>query len=89
VRHSGVGFGACVDSSFERLRRYPRQVKLPLFSLMRSRHCSVVAFVLASLLAWATPASAEWSELVKDDDITYYFDNETVMPVQGRQNTRR
>lgn len=48
---------------------------------MRSRHCSVVAFVLASLLAWATPASADWSELLKDDDITYYFDKETVMPV--------
>jgi hypothetical protein len=46
------------------------QVKLPLLFLMRSRHCSVVAFVLASLLAWAVPASADWSELVKDDDIT-------------------
>jgi hypothetical protein len=48
---------------------------------MRSRHVSVVAFVLASLLVWAAPASAEWSELVKDDDITYYFDKEAVMPV--------
>jgi hypothetical protein len=48
---------------------------------MCSRHFSVVAFVLASLLAWAAPASAQWSELVKDDDITYYFDKEAVMPV--------
>jgi hypothetical protein len=48
---------------------------------MPSRHFSVVAFVLASLLAWAAPASAEWSELLKDDDITYYFDKEAVVPV--------
>jgi hypothetical protein len=48
---------------------------------MRSRHFSVVAFVLTSLLAWAAPASAEWSELVKEDEATYYFDKEAVMPV--------
>lgn len=54
---------------------------LSLIPTMRSRHFSVVAFVLASLMAWATPASAEWSELVKDDEATYYFDKEAVMPV--------
>ena len=48
---------------------------------MPSRHFSVVAFVLASLLAWAAPASAQWSELAKDEDVTYYFDKATVMPV--------
>jgi hypothetical protein len=48
---------------------------------MRSRHFSVVAFVLASLLAWAAPASAEWSELIKEDEASYYFDKEAVMPV--------
>ena len=48
---------------------------------MRSRHFSVVAFVLTSLLAWTAPASAQWSELAKDEDVTYYFDKETVMPV--------
>ena len=51
------------------------------FATMRSRHFSVVAFVLTSLLAWATPACAEWSELVKEDEATYYFDKEAVMPV--------
>jgi hypothetical protein len=54
---------------------------LYLSSIMRSRHLSVVAFVLTSLLAWAAPASAEWSELVKEDEATYYFDKEAVMPV--------
>jgi len=54
---------------------------LSFISTMRSRHFSVVAFVLTSLLAWATPASAEWSELVKEDEATYYFDKEAVMPV--------
>ena len=48
---------------------------------MHSRHSFVVAFVLTSLLAWAAPASAEWSELVKEDEATYYFDKEAVMPV--------
>jgi hypothetical protein len=48
---------------------------------MRSRQLSVAAFVLASLLVWTAPASAEWSELVKDEDVTYYFDKEAVMPV--------
>lgn len=48
---------------------------------MRSRHFSVVAFVLASLMAWAGPAAAEWSELVKDEEVSYYFDKEAVMPV--------
>ena len=48
---------------------------------MRSHRFSVVAFVLTSLMAWATPASAEWSELVKEDDVAYYFDKEAVMPV--------
>ena len=52
-----------------------------LMFTMRSRHFSVVAFVLASLLAWAAPAAAEWSELVKEDEATYYFDKEAVMPV--------
>jgi len=47
---------------------------------MRSRRLPVVAFVLASLMAWAAPASAEWSELVKEDEATYYFDKEAVMP---------
>jgi hypothetical protein len=59
---------------------------------MRSRHFSVVAFVLTSLLAWAAPASAEWSELVKEDEATYYFDKEAVMHdrfTQGRQNAYR
>jgi hypothetical protein len=54
---------------------------LSLKSAMRSRRFSVVAFVLASLLAWAAPASAEWSELVKEEEATYYFDKEAVMPV--------
>ena len=81
MRQSGALFAAWLDSSFERPRRYPRQVKLPLLLAMRSRHFSVVAFVLTSLLAWAAPASAEWSELVKDEDVTYYFDKEAVMPV--------
>ena len=40
-----------------------------------------VVLVLASLMAWAMPARAEWSELVKEDDVTYYFDKEAVMPV--------
>jgi hypothetical protein len=48
---------------------------------MCSRRFSVVAFVLTSLLVWAAPASAEWSELVKEDEATYYFDKEAVMPV--------
>ncbi len=48
---------------------------------MRSHRFSVVAFVLTSLLAWAAPASAEWSELVKEEEATYYFDKEAVMPV--------
>ncbi len=48
---------------------------------MRSRHFSVAAFVLTSLLVWASPASAEWSELVKEDEAAYYFDKEAVMPV--------
>jgi hypothetical protein len=48
---------------------------------MRLHHFSVVAFVLASLMAWAAPASAEWSELVKEEEATYYFDKEAVMPV--------
>jgi hypothetical protein len=52
-----------------------------LMLTMRSRHLSVVAFVLTSLLAWAAPASAEWSELIKEEDVTYYFDKEAVMPV--------
>ncbi|MEY4726770.1 MAG: hypothetical protein RLZ36_1397, partial [Pseudomonadota bacterium] len=39
----------------------PKSV-LSLIFAMRSRRCSVVALVLTSLLAWATPASAEWSE---------------------------
>jgi len=54
---------------------------LSLIPTMRSRHFSVVAFVLTSLLAWAAPASAEWSELVKEEEATYYFDKEAVMPV--------
>jgi len=32
-------------------------------------------------MAWAGAACAEWSELVKDEDISYYFDKEAVMPV--------
>jgi len=48
---------------------------------MRSRRFSVVALVLASLLAWAGPAAAEWSELLKDEEVSYYFDKEAVMPV--------
>lgn len=40
-----------------------------------------VTFLLASCLAWALPAQAEWSELVKDEDVSYYFDKEAVMPV--------
>ena len=48
---------------------------------MRSHRFSVVAFVLTGLLAWAAPASAEWSELVKEEEATYYFDKEAVMPV--------
>lgn len=48
---------------------------------MRSRHLSVAAFVLVSLLAWAAPACAEWRELVKDEEATYYFDKEAVTPV--------
>jgi hypothetical protein len=54
---------------------------LLLLFTMRSRHFSVVAFVLTSLLAWAAPAAAEWSELVKEEEATYYFDKEAVMPV--------
>jgi hypothetical protein len=54
---------------------------LSLIFTMCSRHFSVVAFVLTSLLVWAAPASAEWSELVKDEDVTYYYDKEAVMPV--------
>jgi hypothetical protein len=54
---------------------------LLLMFTMRSRHFSVVAFVLTSLLAWAAPAAAEWSELVKEEEATYYFDKEAVMPV--------
>jgi hypothetical protein len=52
-----------------------------LMLTMPSRQFSVVAFVLTSLLAWASPASAEWSELVKEEEATYYFDKEAVMPV--------
>ena len=48
---------------------------------MRSRRFSVVACVFAVLMAWAGAACAEWSELVKDEDISYYFDKEAVMPV--------
>jgi hypothetical protein len=29
----------------------------------------------------ATPAHADWSELSKDDNVAYYFDKESVMPV--------
>jgi hypothetical protein len=48
---------------------------------MRSRRFSVVAFVLASLMVWAAPASAEWSELVKEEEAAYYFDKDAVMPM--------
>jgi hypothetical protein len=48
---------------------------------MRSRRFSVVACAFAALMAWAGAACAEWSELVKDEDISYYFDKEAVMPV--------
>ena len=48
---------------------------------MRSRRFSVVALVLASLMVWAGPASAEWSELLKDEDVSYYYDKEAVQPV--------
>ena len=47
---------------------------------MRSRRFSVAVFALSSLLAWATPASADWSELLKDEDTSYYFDKDAVMP---------
>jgi hypothetical protein len=40
-----------------------------------------VTVLLASCLAWALPAHAEWSELAKDEDVSYYFDKEAVMPV--------
>jgi hypothetical protein len=50
-------------------------------SIMCSRRFSVVAFVLTSLLAWAAPASAQWSELLKDEDTSYYYDKSAVMPV--------
>jgi len=36
--------------------------------------------MLSSLLVMATPASADWIELLKDDDIVYYFDKEAVVP---------
>jgi hypothetical protein len=48
---------------------------------MCSRRFYVVAFVLTSLLAWAAPASAQWSELLKDEDTSYYYDKSAVMPV--------
>ncbi len=48
---------------------------------MRSHQFSVAALVLTSLLVWASPASAEWSELVKEDEAAYYFDKDAVMPV--------
>jgi len=48
---------------------------------MCSRRFSVVACAFAALMAWAGAACAEWSELVKDEDISYYFDKEAVMPV--------
>jgi hypothetical protein len=54
---------------------------LSLILTMRSHRFSVVAFVLTSLLAWAAPAAAEWSELVKEEEATYYFDKDAVMPV--------
>lgn len=49
-------------------------------SAMRSRRFSLAVFVLSSLLVWATPASADWSELLKDEDTAYYFDKDAVMP---------
>ncbi len=35
----------------------------------------------ATLSAWTPLAAADWSELAKDEDIVYYFDKDSVMPV--------
>ena len=47
---------------------------------MRFSRFSVVC-LLASWMALAMPAHAEWSELLKDEEVSYYFDKEAVMPV--------
>jgi len=47
---------------------------------MRLSRFSVV-LLLASLMVWVVPAHAEWSELLKDEEVSYYFDKEAVMPV--------
>jgi hypothetical protein len=65
-------FGASVDSL--------HKSSSSDMSTMRSRRFSVAVFMLSSLLVMATPASADWIELLKDDDIVYYFDKEAVVP---------
>lgn len=65
-------FGASVDSLH---KSFSSDI-----SAMRPRRFFVAAFMLSSLLGLATPASADWSELLKDEDIVYYFDKDTVMP---------
>jgi hypothetical protein len=81
VRQSGAFLETPLTQVFFCLADSLANSVLSLTSTMRSRRFSVVAFVLASLLAWAAPASAEWSELVKEEEATYYFDKEAVMPV--------
>lgn len=85
MRQSGAHFGDELPQVWAQVFCSPAdslgKSVLSLIHTMRSRHLSVVAFVLTSLLAWAAPASAEWSELVKEDEATYYFDKEAVMPV--------
>ena len=41
----------------------------------------LVGLLLALALAPMGAARAEWQELTKDDDVAYYFDKDSVMPV--------
>jgi len=48
---------------------------------MRMFHFLSVCLFASTLLLSAGTASAEWSELLKDEDTAYYYDKAAVMPV--------
>lgn len=45
------------------------------------RRSFVHLLTLLSLTVWSSLALADWSELVKEEEASYYFDKKSVMPV--------